>query len=109
MYTSTFLFEAKNYDDDFHRLNDQISERARQIPGWLGEESWQNEQTGLHSEVYYWETLDALNTLIGLTEHKVAKAAHARWIGAYRVVIAEVLSTYGTAELGLEHVPTSGA
>jgi heme-degrading monooxygenase HmoA len=107
MYTSTFMFEAKEFDDEFHRLNDEIAEQARQIPGWLGEESWHNEQTGLHSEVYYWENLDALKTLIGLTEHRVAKAEHARWIGEYRVVIAEVLSTYGKAGLGLEHVPSA--
>jgi heme-degrading monooxygenase HmoA len=107
MYTSTFMFEAKEFDDEFHRLNDDIAEQARRIPGWLGEESWENEQTGLHSEVYYWESLDALKTLIGLTEHRFAKAEHARWIGDYRVVISEVLSTYGKAGLGLEHVPAA--
>lgn len=31
MFTSTFIFEAKPYDDDFHRLNSEIAERARAI------------------------------------------------------------------------------
>jgi len=105
VYTSTFMFEAKDYDDEFHRLNDSIAEQARQIPGWLGEESWHNEANGLHSEVYYWESLDALKQLIGMTEHKMAKAAHDKWIGRYRVVIGEVLSTYGHAGLGIEYAP----
>lgn len=50
MYTSTFIFEAKPYDDDFHRLNDEIAERARAIPGFLGEETWNNDEAGLGLE-----------------------------------------------------------
>jgi hypothetical protein len=37
--------------------------------------------------------------------HREAKRQHERWIGPYRVVIAEVMATYGQAGLGLEHVP----
>ena len=77
VYTSTFIFTAKPYDDDFHRLNDEIAERARALPGFLGEESWENPETGLHE----------------------------RWIGPYRVVIGQVLSEYGQPGVGLEHVP----
>ena len=90
MYYSTFIFAKKQFDDEFHRLDEAIAAAVKEIPGYLGEESWENEQTGLHSEVYYGETLDALKTLVGLTEHRVAKAEHARWIGDYRVVIAQV-------------------
>ncbi len=105
VYTATFIFRAKEYDDDFHRLNDEIAERARRIPGFLGEEAWDNEQTGLHSEVYYWESLEALQQLIGMDTHQRAKQAHERWIGPYRVVIGQVLSQYGEKELGIEHAP----
>lgn len=104
-YTSTFIFEAKPYDDDFHRLNDEIAERARAIPGFLGEEAWHNEQTGLHAEVYYWDSQDAMRQLIGMDTHREAKRQHERWIGAYRIVLGEVLTTYGQAGLGLEHAP----
>jgi heme-degrading monooxygenase HmoA len=109
MYTSTFIFSAKDYDDDFHRLNAEIAERARAIPGFLGEEEWMNELSGLHSEVYYWESEEAMRQLIGMPMHKVAKSAHERWIGPYRVVIAEVLTTYGQPGLGLDHVPVRSA
>ena len=108
MYTSTFIFSAKTYDDDFHRLNDAIAERARRIPGFLGEEEWHNPETGLHSEVYYWENLDALQQLIGMPDHREAKSLRERWIGSHRVVIAEVLSTYGHPGLGIEHAPLVG-
>jgi len=105
MYTSTFIFNAKDYDEDFHRFNDEIANRARGLSGFLGEEEWHNEATGLHSEVYYWETLDAMRELIAMPVHKEAKAQHERWIGAYRVVLAEVMTTYGQPGLGLEHQP----
>lgn len=105
MYSSTFIFHPTDYDQEFHRRNDRIAARARAIPGFLGEEEWSNEKTGLHSEVYYWETLDALHQLIEMGEHREAKARHARWIDSYRVVISQVLTSYGHDGLGLDHVP----
>jgi hypothetical protein len=105
VYTSTFIFAAKPYDEDFHRFNDEIAERARAIPGFLGEEEWFNAQTGLHSEVYYWKSLEAMQQLIGMPVHKEAKSLHERWIGPYRVVLGQVLTTYDEPGLGLGHVP----
>jgi heme-degrading monooxygenase HmoA len=106
VYTSTFIFSAKDYDADFHRFNDEIASRARSLPGFLGEEEWHNEETGLHSEVYYWETQEAMRELIAMPVHQEAKAQHERWIGEYRVVLSEVLTTYGLPGLGLQHQPT---
>ena len=104
-FSSTFIFETKELDADFDRLNGEIAERARRIPGFLGEEAWSNEATGLHAEVYYWSSMDALHQLVGMDSHGVAKRRHAEWLGQYRVVIAEVRSVYGNPALGLEHVP----
>jgi heme-degrading monooxygenase HmoA len=107
MYTTTFIFEAKQYDDEFHRRNDTIAHRARAISGFLGEEEWHNEETGLHAEVYYWETREAMLELIGMPEHREAKARHERWIGEYRVVIGQVETVYGNRDLGLQHQPAA--
>ena len=107
VFTATFIFHTTTLDDEFHRLNDEIAARARVIPGFLGEEEWENERTGLHSEVYYFDTLDALRQLIDMPVHKEAKSVHDRWIGSYRVVIAEVITTYGQDGLGLEHRPSA--
>lgn len=104
-YSSTFIFELGELDDDFNRLNDEIAERARKIPGFLGEEAWHNEETGLHSEVYYWSSLEALRELVGMDTHGIAKRRNGEWLGEYRVVIAEVRSVYGNPTLGLEHRP----
>ncbi|MCW2288051.1 antibiotic biosynthesis monooxygenase [Leucobacter luti] len=104
-YSSTFIFETGELDEDFDRLNTEIAERARTIPGFLGEEEWHNSDTGLHSEVYYWESLEALRELVSMDTHGVAKLRSGEWIPRYRVVIAEVHTVYGDPTLGLAHVP----
>lgn len=105
-YSSTFIFETGTLTDEFHRIDDEIAQRARRIPGFLGEEAWHNANTGLHAEVYYWESMTALRELVGMDTHQLAKVRHDEWLGRYRVVISEVQSVYGDPDLGLEHAPT---
>lgn len=104
-HSSTFIFEVGTLTDEFHRLNNEIAERARAIEGFLGEESWENPETGLHAEVYYWSSLAALQQLVGMDTHRVAKGRTDEWLGKYRVVISEVRSVYGDPSLGLSHAP----
>lgn len=100
-YSSTFVFETGELDADFDALDGAIARQARAIPGFLGEESWHDERTGLHSEIYYWASLGALQQLVEMTEHLEAKRQSRRWLGRYRVVIAEVRATYGDPDLGV--------
>ena len=60
MYISTFTFAKRQYDAEFYALDDVIAQIAKSIPGYLGEESWENQQTGLISNVYYWVSMAAL-------------------------------------------------
>ena len=94
-YSSTFIFAKKQFDNDFHRLDQAIAAVARNLPGYLGEESWENAATGLVTNVYYWSSLDALQALMSHPTHLQAKAAQANWLAGYRVVIAEVMRAYG--------------
>jgi heme-degrading monooxygenase HmoA len=103
--SSTFIFETKDLTDEFHRIDSEIARRARQIPGFLGEEAWHNEQTGQHAEVYYWTDMQALRQLMTMDIHRLAKSRNQEWIGEYRVVISEIRSVYGNPALGLEHTP----
>lgn len=105
-YSSTFIFETKDLNDDFDRIDSEIAQRARRIPGFLGEEAWHDEGTGLHSEVYYWSNMESLQELVRMDIHGVAKRRYKEWLGEYRVVISEVQSVYGNPALGLEHTPT---
>ncbi len=101
MFTSTFTFAPGTYDDEFHALDARIADMARAIPGYLGEETWENATTGLVSNVYYWDSMAAMQQLIGDAAHREAKQAQAKWLKGYQVVIAEVLRSYGDA--GIPH------
>lgn len=99
MYSSTFIFATKRFDEEFHRLDQAIAEMAKAIPGYLGEEAWENPSTGLVSNVYYWETLESLQTLMQHPKHLEAKANQAKWLDGYQVIISQVLRTYGDAKI----------
>ena len=99
MYTSTFIFGKRAFDDEFHRLDREIAAAARAAPGYLGEESWENAATGLVSTVYYWESLEALQTLVTHPAHLQAKSRQVDWLAGYHVVISQVLRMYGDSRL----------
>jgi len=105
MYTSTFTFAKGEFDDEFHALDNVIAQLAKSIPGYLGEESWENPATGLVSNVYYWKTMEALQELIGHPAHIAAKKRQALWLKGYQVVIAQVVRSYGDG--GIPH-PLAG-
>ncbi len=99
MYSTTFIFAKKQFDDAFHALDNAIAVAAKATPGYLGEETWENTETGLISNVYYWESLEALQLLMKHPKHLEAKAAQANWLDGYQVVISEVIRTYGDGKL----------
>lgn len=99
MYSATFIFAKGHFDDEFHTLDQDIAKMARSSPGYLGEESWENPSTGLVSNVYYWKSLEALQSLIKHPRHLEAKAKQGRWLGGYQVVISQVLRVYGDSKL----------
>lgn len=100
MYSSTFIFASKEFDAEFHRLDAAIAAAARDIPGYLGETSWENPQTGLVANVYYWDSLEALQALVKHPQHLEAKERQSNWLDGYQVIISEVLRTYGDGGLG---------
>ena len=108
MYSSTFIFAKGEWDDEFYKLDEEIAKAARSTPGYLGEESWENQQNGLVSNVYYWESLEALQGLMRHPKHLEAKAKQAAWLNGYHVVIAQVLRTYGDSKLSAL-LPTAAA
>ena len=99
MYSSTFIFATRQFDDAFHRLDKTIADVARSTPGYLGEESWENSTSGLVSNVYYWESLEALQKLVEHPAHLEAKSQQGRWLAGYQVVISQVLRMYGDNQI----------
>lgn len=95
MYSATFIFKTRHFDDAFQQLDQAIAQAAREIAGYLGEEAWENPATGQVANVYYWDTLESLQQLMQHPQHLQAKAAQAQWLDGYQVVIAEVLRAWG--------------
>ena len=94
MISATFIFDKKQFDEKFYQLDNAIAEIARSCVGYLGEDSWENTETERFVNVYYWESLEALQALMTHPKHLEAKAAQAKWLNGYQVIIAEVLRTY---------------
>lgn len=99
MYSSTFTFAKKEFDDAFYALDNAIAQLAKSIPGYLGEEAFENPATGVISNVYYWDTLESLQTLMNHPDHLSAKRQQAKWLDGYQVVIAQVIGCYGDGKL----------
>lgn len=99
MYSSTFIFATKQFDDALHRFYQTVAEAAGAIPGYIGEETWENASTGLTSNLYYWESLGALQILIQHPAHLEAKAAQSNWLDGYKVITSQVIRTYGDGAL----------
>jgi heme-degrading monooxygenase HmoA len=99
MISSTFIFAKEQFDAEFHRLDAAIAEAARSTPGFLGEESWENSASGLISNVYYWESLEALQLLMKHPKHLEAKSKQQKWLAGYQVVISQVIRIYGDTRL----------
>lgn len=99
MYTSTFTFATRQFDDAFHALDQAIAEAARATPGYLGEEAWENPASGLVCNVYYWASMEALEALMRHPAHLAAKQRQAEWLNGYHVVIAQVMGSYGDGRI----------
>lgn len=105
MMSATFIFDKKQFDARFYQLDEEIAVFARQTPGYLGEESWENPSNGRICNVYYWEDMQGLQALMQHPRHLEAKASQAEWLQGYQVIISEVLRAYGDAAFA--H-PTAG-
>lgn len=101
IYTSTFTFAMGEVGEEFHALDKTIADVAKSIPGYLGEEAWENSSTGLISNVYYWDSMEALQALMSHPAHLEAKRRQAEWLKGYHVVIAQVAGSYGDG--GIAH------
>ncbi len=99
MYQSTFTFAKGEFDTEFFTLDQVIADAARSIPGYLGEEAWENGETGLISNVYYWESLAALEELMRHPAHIEAKRKQSAWLNGFHVVVSQVVGSYGDGRI----------
>ncbi len=95
MYSAAFIYEAGNYDAEFHRLNAIIDSVARSMPGFLGSESWQTADASRRNATYYWDNLESLKAFSIHPVHQEAKRQYARWYNGYHIVVSEIIRSYG--------------
>ena len=48
-----FIFKPGVYDDDFHRLDGQIDDYARNLPGFERAETWRAAEGDIVNAIYY--------------------------------------------------------
>lgn len=101
MYSATFIFREGNFNEEFFQLDQEIAAAAKKTTGYIGEESWVNNDTGLVSNVYYWETMEGLKELMNNPNHIIAKAKQGEWLKGYQVAISQVLRSYGDGLIDL--------
>jgi ribosomal protein S18 acetylase RimI-like enzyme len=100
VYSSTFTYIAGEFDDEFYELDNKIAEAARSIVGYLGEETWENKETGKVSNIYFWDSLESLQKLIQDPNHIIAKQKSTKWLESYHVTLSKVAKTYGNKNIG---------
>ena len=102
MICCQFIFQPGIYDDDFHRLDQQIEEFARALPGFLRLEVWNAPQAGTVNAIYYFTDQESVAQLARFPAHLEAKGQVQRWYDGYRIIISEVTATYGDDRLTVE-------
>lgn len=103
MICCQFIFQPGVYDDDFHRLDQQIEAFARALPGFVRVEIWNAPQAGAVNAIYYFNDQESVAQLARFPAHREAKGQVQRWYDGYRIIISEVTATYGDDRLTVEH------
>lgn len=99
MICCQFIFMPGQYDDEFHRLDGEIEAFARSLPGFDRVETWQSADGRTMNATYYFADRAALAELSSFPLHLEAKGKVARWYDGYRIVVSEVVATYGDGRL----------
>ena len=108
MYSATFIFDKRQFDADFHALDEIIAEVAKKTSGYIGEESWENPNTGRLCNVYYWQSMDGLQELMHHPKHLEAKAKQANWLQGYQVYVSQIVRACGDGAINhaTQHLST---
>ena len=99
MICCQFIFKPATYDDEFHRLDAQIDQYARSLPGFERLENWRSADGTEVNAIYYFADQKSVALLARFPQHREAKNKVQRWYDGYRIVISEVTATYGDGRL----------
>ena len=74
MICCQFIFKPGTYDDDFHRLDGQIDEFARSLPGFVRVELWHAPEGGVVNAMYYFADQQSVGALGRFAQHREARS-----------------------------------
>jgi heme-degrading monooxygenase HmoA len=90
LWQATFIFEKRQYDDEFYALNERIEQATLASPAYLGMESYQSADGLRLINNYYWSDKKAMEESIHNPHHVEAKQKSDRWLVGYQVIIAQI-------------------
>jgi len=94
MVTATFIFRQHTHNEAFAELDAAIDDVAESSDGFLGRKRWHDDE-GHRSVVYYWRSMQDLESFRKDATHRMAKSRYKEWYEGYRVEIAEVTLVRG--------------
>ena len=117
MICCQFIIPPGTYHDDFHRLDGQIDDYARSLPGFDRVEKWLSPEGDVVNAMYYFADRKSVAMLGRFPQHREAKGQVARWYDGYRIVVSDVRATYGDGRLpappgatqSIDHTPVQDA
>jgi hypothetical protein len=99
VYMISFMFQPGEYDDEFHRLNDEIQAAAYEADGYVGQETWVSPDGATRNAVYYWNDLAGMREFGDLAVHRAAKAEYRRWYTGFQIILSEIIESHGDGRL----------
>jgi heme-degrading monooxygenase HmoA len=95
MICCQFIFKPGTYDEEFHRLDAEIDEYARSLPGFDRAETWHSSEGDVVNAIYYFADRKSVAMLGRFPQHLEAKSQVKRWYDGYRIVVSDVRVSYG--------------
>lgn len=90
LFLTSFIFEKKEYDEEFYQLDGWIERYTQTIDGYIGMESYTDAASGRMVNNYYWQTRESMELLINNLQHQQAKSQSHKWLSGYQTIIAEI-------------------
>ncbi|EEF6585341.1 hypothetical protein FWN15_02485 [Salmonella enterica] len=90
LFLTSFIFEKKEYDEEFYQLDGWIERYTQSIDGYIGMESYTDAASGRMVNNYYRQTRESMELLINNLQHQQAKSQSHKWLSGYQTIIAEI-------------------
>ncbi|EIV3800194.1 hypothetical protein RFH11_000601 [Klebsiella aerogenes] len=100
LFLTSFIFEKKEYDDDFYQLDGEIERYTQSLEGFIGMESYHDAASDRIINNYYWRDRQSMEMMMNHLQHQQAKAQGQRWIAGYQTIVAEI---EGSHNMNLPH------